>query len=82
VVLHSLFEEQIERDQLELWRVSIQGSNSYGESLDYFPEPSLFHVGHDLYLRHIEQARAHLSIPLIASLNGVRPGDWVKVARS
>jgi dihydroorotate dehydrogenase (fumarate) len=81
VVLHSLFEEQIERDQLELWRVSIQGSNSYGESLDYFPEPSLFHVGHDLYLRHIEQARAHLSIPLIASLNGVRPGDWVKVAR-
>ena len=81
VVLHSLFEEQIERDQLELWRVSIQGSNSYAESLDYFPEPSLFHVGHDLYLRHIEQSRARLTIPLIASLNGVRPGDWVKVAR-
>ncbi|MFM7360425.1 MAG: dihydroorotate dehydrogenase-like protein [Cyanobium sp.] len=81
VVLHSLFEEQIERDQLELWRVSIQGSNSYAESLDYFPEPSLFHVGHNLYLRHLEQARARLEIPVIASLNGVRPGEWVKVAR-
>jgi dihydroorotate dehydrogenase (fumarate) len=81
VVLHSLFEEQIERDQLELWRVAIQGSDSYGESLSYFPEPSLFHVGHDLYLRHLEQARARLTIPVIASLNGARPGSWVRVAR-
>jgi dihydroorotate dehydrogenase (fumarate) len=81
VVLHSLFEEQIERDQLELWRVSMQGSHSYAESLDYFPEASLFHVGHDLYLRHLERARARLGIPVIASLNGARPGSWVKVAR-
>ena len=81
VVLHSLFEEQIERDQLELWRVSLQGSHSYAESLDYFPEPALFHVGHDLYLRHLERARARLAIPVIASLNGARPGSWVKVAR-
>jgi dihydroorotate dehydrogenase (fumarate) len=81
VVLHSLFEEQIERDQLELWRVSIQGSHSYAEALDYFPEPCLIHGGPDVYLRHLEQARARLEIPVIASLNGVRPGDWVKVAR-
>jgi dihydroorotate dehydrogenase (fumarate) len=81
VVLHSLFEEQIERDQLELWRVSAQGSHGYAEALDYFPEPSLFHGGHDVYLRHLEQARARLEIPVIASLNGVRPGDWVKMAR-
>ena len=81
VVLHSLFEEQIEHDQLELHRFTIQGIDSYAESLSYFPEPSLFHVGHDLYLRHIEQARARLAIPVIASLNGFRPGSWVQVAR-
>ncbi|MCS5699072.1 dihydroorotate dehydrogenase-like protein [Cyanobium sp. FGCU-52] len=81
VVLHSLFEEQIEHDQLELWRVAMQGSDSYGEALSYFPEPSIFHVGHDLYLRHLEQARARLSIPVIASLNGFRPGSWVRFAR-
>jgi dihydroorotate dehydrogenase (fumarate) len=81
VVLHSLFEEQIEREQLELWRLSTQGSHSYAESLDYVPEPALFHVGHDLYLRHLERARARLTIPVIASLNGARPGSWVQVAR-
>jgi dihydroorotate dehydrogenase (fumarate) len=81
VVLHSLFEEQIEREQLDLWRQSQQGSHSYAESLDYFPESSLFHGGQDLYLRHLEQARQRLSIPVIASLNGARPGSWVAAAR-
>jgi dihydroorotate dehydrogenase (fumarate) len=81
VVLHSLFEEQIEHDQLELHRHTIQGIDSYAESLSFFPEPAVYHVGHDLYLRHIEQARARLSVPVIASLNGSRPGDWVQVAR-
>ena len=81
VVLHSLFEEQIEREQLDLWRQSQQGSHSYAESLDYFPESSLFHGGQDLYLRHLEQARQRLSIPVIASLNGARPGNWVAAAR-
>jgi dihydroorotate dehydrogenase (fumarate) len=81
VVLHSLFEEQIEQEQLEQWRLSQQGSHSYAESLDYFPEPSLFHGGQDLYLRHLERARKRLAIPVIASLNGARPGSWVTVAR-
>jgi len=81
VVLHSLFEEQIEREQLDLWRLSQQGSHSYAESLDYAPEPALFHGGQDLYLRHLEQARQRLSIPVIASLNGARPGSWVAAAR-
>ena len=81
VVLHSLFEEQIERDQLELHRVTLQGADSYGEALSYFPEPSIFHVGHDLYLRHLEQARSRLSVPVIASLNGAHPGQWVQAAR-
>jgi dihydroorotate dehydrogenase (fumarate) len=81
IVLHSLFEEQIEQEQLRHHRLSLQGSESYGEALSYVGEPSLFHVGHDLYLRHIEQARRQLSIPVIASLNGLHPGSWVRFAR-
>jgi dihydroorotate dehydrogenase (fumarate) len=81
VVLHSLFEEQIERDQLELHEVGVLGAESYAEALSYFPEPALFHVGHDLYMNHIAEARRRLSIPVIASLNGFRPGSWVQVAR-
>ena len=81
IVLHSLFEEQIEREQLELHRHLVQGSESYGESLSYFPEPSIHHVGHELYLRHIEEARRQVRVPIIASLNGTHPGRWVEFAR-
>ncbi|MFN9661836.1 MAG: dihydroorotate dehydrogenase-like protein [Cyanobacteriota bacterium] len=79
IVLHSLFEEQLEQEQLNLHHLSLVGSESYGESLSYVPP--LFHVGSELYLRHLEQARARLSIPVIASLNGQHPGSWVRYAR-
>ena len=81
VVLHSLFEEQIEQEQLNLQHCAMAGAESYGEALSYWPEPSLFHVGHALYLRHIEQARARVQVPIIASLNGTSPGQWVRFAR-
>ncbi len=81
VVLHSLFEEQIEQEQLDLQSCAMAGAESYGEALSYLPEPALFHVGHELYLRHIEQARARVAVPIIASLNGTAPGQWVRFAR-
>ena len=81
IVLHSLFEEQLEQEQLNLHHLSLQGSESYGESLSYVPDGSLFHVGSEVYLRHLEQARRQLSIPVVASLNGQHPGSWVRFAR-
>ena len=81
IVFHSLFEEQLEREQLNLHHLSLVGSESYGESLSYVPQGPLFHVGSELYLRHLERARSRLAIPLIASLNGQHPGGWVRYAR-
>ena len=81
IVLHSLFEEQLEQEQLNLHHLSLQGTDSYGESLTYLPEAALFHGGAELYLRHLEQARRRLGIPIIASLNGHHPGSWVRFAR-
>ena len=81
VVLPSLFEEQLERDQIELHHYSLAGSDSYGEALSYGPDASLYAVDQDVYLRLIEQGRRRLSIPVIASLNGFRPGSWVRCAR-
>ena len=81
VVLHSLFEEQIEREQLALhWHAS-QGAESSPEALSYLPLAAAAHGGCDAYLRLIEQARRQLSIPVIASLNGSHPGSWVQMAR-
>jgi dihydroorotate dehydrogenase (fumarate) len=81
IVLHSLFEEQIERDQLDQHQLGLAGSESYAEGLGYVPVGVLRHGGTDSYLRLIERGRARLSIPLVASLNGCQPGSWVRFAR-
>lgn len=81
VVLHSLFEEQLRQDSLELHHHLQHGTYSFAEALTYFPEPEIFHVGPELYLKHIEQAKATVQIPIIASLNGSTPGGWTNYAR-
>lgn len=81
VVLHSLFEEQIRQDMLDLHHHLQFGTESYAEALTYFPEPDIFHVGPEHYLNHIRKAKEQVKIPIIASLNGCTPGGWVDYAR-
>ena len=71
VVLHSLFEEQIRQERLELHHHLTYGTESFAEALTYFPEPEIFHVGIEEYLNHIRRAKEMVDIPIIASLNGV-----------
>lgn len=81
IVLHSLFEEQITHDRLELHHYLTQGTESFAEALSYFPEPQAFHFGPDAYLKHIRRAKAAVDIPIIASLNGATLGGWTDFAR-
>ncbi|MFM7676141.1 MAG: dihydroorotate dehydrogenase-like protein [Synechococcus sp.] len=81
IVLHSLFQEELEQEQLQLHRHLVQGSDSYAEALSYFPADVHGHGGEDLYLSHLEWACQHLSVPVIASLNGSHPGCWLETAR-
>ena len=81
VVLHSLFEEQIVHDEIETHEIYEQGSESFAESLTYFPEMDSFSSRPDRYLRLIEEAKQAVSIPVIASLNGISKGGWVDYAR-
>jgi dihydroorotate dehydrogenase (fumarate) len=81
VVLHSLFEEQIEQDMAEFHHHSLYGTESFAEALTYFPEPDIFHVGPELYLEHIRRAKEMTRIPIIASLNGSSMGGWTSYAR-
>jgi len=81
VVLHSLFEEQIRHERYELHWVLNQGTESFPEALNYFPEAPEFQLGPEEYLRHIARAKASLAIPVIASLNGATPGGWTSFAR-
>jgi dihydroorotate dehydrogenase (fumarate) len=81
IVLHSLFEEQIRRERMEVAHHLDFGTDSYAEALSYFPEPEIFHMGTQTYLEHIQKAKALVDVPIIASLNGSTLGGWVDYAR-
>jgi dihydroorotate dehydrogenase (fumarate) len=81
VVLHSLFEEQIEQEERSLGYYLMQGTESYAEALSYFPTAHEFRFGPDEYLEHLRRAKSALGIPVIASLNGTTPGGWLLYAR-
>jgi dihydroorotate dehydrogenase (fumarate) len=81
VVFHSLFEEQVRSDRHELQYYLDQGTESYAESLTYFPDRAEFKVGPEAYLEHIAQAKAAVDIPIIGSLNGSTFGGWMTYAR-
>jgi dihydroorotate dehydrogenase (fumarate) len=81
VVLYSLFEEQLRRDRLELNQNLQQGTESFAESLTYFPDPGEYRLGPEEYLKHIAAAKKATGIPIIASLNGSSVGGWMDYAR-
>jgi dihydroorotate dehydrogenase (fumarate) len=81
VVLHSLFEEQIELESHHLDRYLSYGTESYAESLTYFPDMGSYRLGPDAYLEHVRRAKAAVRIPIIGSLNGVSTGGWIEYAR-
>jgi dihydroorotate dehydrogenase (fumarate) len=81
VVLYSLFEEQLHKEALELELHLNAGTESFAESVTYFPHSSEFHTGPEQYLEHIRKAKAAVDIPIIASLNGSTLGGWAKYAK-
>jgi dihydroorotate dehydrogenase (fumarate) len=81
VVLPSIFEEQIEHEQLDINELLEHATHSFGEALTWFPELEDYSTGPDLYLEHLTNAKEALDIPVIASLNGVTPGGWLRYAK-
>jgi len=81
VVMHSLFEEQITMESQYLDHYLSLGTDSFAESLSYFPEASSYNMGPDAYLDLIQQAKSAVRIPVIGSLNGVSTGGWIEYAR-
>ncbi len=61
VVMRSLFEEQM---------------TPPGDCSPAFPVLTGCAFSPDAYLRHLQSLKSSLSIPVIASLNGHRPGSW------
>lgn len=81
VVLHSLYEEEIQQERHALMHHLDYGTESYAESLSYFPEPDVFYAKTDAYLEHLRKAQESVEIPVIASLNGATLGGWIEFAQ-
>jgi dihydroorotate dehydrogenase (fumarate) len=80
VVTYSLFEEQITFDSFYVDYYLTSGTNSYAESLNYFPEMESYNVWPDEYMNLIRRAKEAVDIPIIGSLNGVSAGGWTDYA--
>ena len=82
VVLPSLFEEQITEQSHQLDHYLSYGVESFAEATSYFPDMTTYNTGPDTYLNLVRQAKMAADIPIIASLNGVSTGGWIKYAQS
>jgi dihydroorotate dehydrogenase (fumarate) len=80
VVMYSLFEEQITFDSLYVDYYLRNNTNSFAESLSYFPEMDSYNVWPDEYLNLIRRAKESVDIPIVGSLNGVSIGGWTNYA--
>ncbi len=80
IVLYSLFEEQVRRDAERNAARAEAGTDSFAESLSYFPDDAGTDTGPRQYLSLVQRAVAAVDIPVIASLNGISPGGWTDYA--
>jgi len=80
IVMHSIFEEQINHEAHEIDHFLFKGSESYAEAVGFFPEMELSNLESEHYLEEISALKKSLSIPLIASLNGISKGGWINYA--
>jgi dihydroorotate dehydrogenase (fumarate) len=81
IVLRSLFEEQITREQRsEVDHLERRG-HAFVEAASGVPGPDAFTLGPFEYLNHLRRAKEAVRIPVIASLNSATPGSWIEFAR-
>ncbi len=81
VVLSSLFEEQIRKEESRFKGIISETTYSFPEALDYFPDLEDFNVGTDEYLENIRKAKERVNIPVIASINGITNEGWIDYSK-
>jgi len=81
IVMHSLFEEQIIHESLELDHYLTRGTDSFAEAMSYLPDSGTYSMGPEKYLNQVTALKKALSIPVIGSLNGVSKGGWTSYAK-
>jgi len=79
IVMRSIFEEQIELEQIAAHR-HLDGHVD-AEASSFQPDSDAFALGLDGYLEQLARLRARTRLVVIGSLNGTTPGGWTDYAR-
>ncbi|MCK5360953.1 MAG: dihydroorotate dehydrogenase-like protein [Gammaproteobacteria bacterium] len=77
LVMYSLFEEEISAEDYLMESFLYSQDIGHNEADGYLPASSSYQTKTDEYLAQIFSLKQSLSIPVIASLNGVTTGGWV-----
>jgi len=80
IVMPSLFEEVIRADEARLERFLEQQDIGHVEADSYRPLPASYRTREEIYLDTLVKLKHSLSIPVIASLNGVTAEGWLEHA--
>jgi dihydroorotate dehydrogenase (fumarate) len=81
IVMYSLFEEDLLAEERQFERFMHHQSLGHGEADAFLPNQPAFQSSLDQYLEQLQSLKAHLEIPVIASLNGVSETGWVEYGR-
>ena len=81
IVMHSLFEEQLMREELATYHHVDVHADSFAEAMTYLPRPDEFNLGPDQYLEQLVRIKQSVELPVIASLNGFTSGGWIRYAK-
>jgi dihydroorotate dehydrogenase (fumarate) len=81
IVLRSLFEEQLTREQMADYVHQESHADSFAEAVTYFPSPDSFVFGPEEYLNHLRRVKETVHMPVIGSINGVTPGGWLSYGK-
>ena len=81
IVMHSLFEEQITREEQGMIMDMELSSNASAEAISFFPKADEFRLGPEKYLEQVRRIKAAVSVPVIASLNGTTPAGWLRYGK-
>ncbi len=80
-IVRSLFEEQITHEHFRDVQDVEAAEETWFEALTYYPRRDEYMIsGVDRYLDHVHELKEAVSVPVIASLNGVTPGGWLEFA--
>lgn len=81
VVMFSMFEEQIRKEEMRMETIMQSTNNVFAEASDFFPDLDEYHVATAQYLETVRKAKERVKIPIIGSLNGITPKGWIDYAK-